>query len=187
MKAEFDLRNLNVYLIGMMGSGKSTTGKLLAQALGYQFFDTDRVIEQTTGLTISQLFAEAGEAEFRKLETQVLSELSAYTRLVIATGGGIILKRVNWSYLQQGLVVWLEADVVTLLSRLSEDKTRPLLQGANPQLKLETLLEQRQSLYAQADIKVRVDVRASSEDMVEAIVTEIPKVILTKLEGPALD
>jgi shikimate kinase len=180
MTADFDLQNLNVYLIGMMGSGKSTTGKLLAQKLGYQFFDTDEVIKQATGLTIAQIFAESGEAEFRKIETQVLSQLSAYTRLVVATGGGIVLERMNWSHMQQGLVIWLEVEPEILLDRLKEDITRPLLQNADPQNKLKTLLEQRHPLYAQADVKVRVEKHDSPETVVATMMSEIPQVLLPK-------
>jgi shikimate kinase len=178
--ADFGLQNLNIYLIGMMGSGKSTTGKLLAEKLDYRFFDTDEVITQATGLTISQIFAEAGEAEFRKIETQVLSQLSAYTRLVVATGGGIILERMNWSHMQQGLVIWLEVDPETLCSRLKEDTTRPLLQDTDPQQTLKTLLEQRHRLYAQADIKVYVEEHNSPDVVVDAIVAEIPHVLRHK-------
>jgi shikimate kinase len=181
MTVNFDLQNLNVYLIGMMGSGKSTTGKLLAQKLGYRFFDTDDVITQATRLTVSQIFAEAGEAEFRKIETQVLSHLSAYTRLVIATGGGIVLERMNWSHVQQGLVIWLEVEPETLLDRLKEDTMRPLLQDADPQQTLKTLLAQRNHLYAQADIKVRVEKHDPPEAVADAIVSEIPYVLRHKL------
>jgi shikimate kinase/protein tyrosine phosphatase (PTP) superfamily phosphohydrolase (DUF442 family) len=180
MTADFDLQNLNVYLIGMMGCGKSTTGKLLAQKLGYRFFDTDDLITQSTGLTVSQIFAEAGEAEFRKVETQVLSQLSAYTRLVVATGGGIVLERMNWSHMQQGLVIWLEVEPETLLNRLKEDTARPLLQNADPQQTLRILLAQRNHLYAQADIKVHVEEQDLPEAIVSAIVSEIPHVLRHK-------
>jgi shikimate kinase len=177
MTADFDLQNLNVYLIGMMGCGKSTTGKLLAQQLGYQFFDTDDLITQATGLTVSQIFAESGEAEFRKIETQILRELSAYTRLVVATGGGIVLERMNWSHMQQGLVIWLEVEPETLLDRLKEDTTRPLLQNADPQQTLKTLLAQRNHLYAQADIKVPVEAQDVPAAIVATILSEIPHVL----------
>ncbi len=180
MTADFDLQNLNVYLIGMMGCGKSTTGKLLAQKLGYRFFDTDDLITQSTGLTVSQIFAEAGEAEFRKVETQVLSQLSAYTRLVVATGGGIVLERMNWSHMQQGLVIWLEVEPETLLNRLKEDTTRPLLQNADPQQTLRILLAQRNHLYAQADVKVHVEEPDLPEAIVSAIISEIPRVLRHK-------
>ena len=184
MKADFDLRNLNVYLIGMMGTGKSTTGKLLAKTLGYQPFDTDQVICQAAEATVPEIFATSGEAEFRKLETQVLSQLSAYTRLVVSTGGGIILERINWSYLHQGLVVWLDAEVEVLLNRLKDDTTRPLLQTDYPQQTLEKLLAQRQPLYAQADIKISVQAQDGPEDVLRAILMKIPAVLRQKVLVP---
>jgi shikimate kinase len=148
------LKGTNLYLIGMMGVGKSTVGQHLAAQLGYRFLDTDRLIEQTTGQSISDFFAEQGEAAFRDIETQVLAQLAAYTRLVVATGGGIVLKQQNWSYLQYGAVVWLDAPIDLLVERLTGDRTRPLLQAADLRLKLETLLSQRQAHYAQADVRV---------------------------------
>jgi shikimate kinase len=148
------LKGTNLYLIGMMGAGKTTVGQLLAAQLGYRFFDTDRVIEQVTGLPIRELFAQVGEAEFRVLESQVLAELSAYTRLTIATGGGVVLKRENWGYLRHGIVVWLDVPVEQLQVRLQTDNTRPLLQDTDLTVKLQALLEQRQPLYAQADVRI---------------------------------
>jgi shikimate kinase len=92
------LQGINIYLIGMMGAGKSSTGIQLAERLGYRFFDTDAVIEAAAGQTIPAIFEHQGEDAFRELETQVLAELSAYQRLVIATGGGIVTRPMNWSY-----------------------------------------------------------------------------------------
>ncbi|MDJ0703170.1 MAG: shikimate kinase, partial [Leptolyngbyaceae cyanobacterium MO_188.B28] len=92
----------------------------------------------------------------RQLETQVLSQLSAYTRLVIATGGGMILKRQNWSYLHYGIVVWLDVSADQLQARLEGDTSRPLLDSNNLRSKLETLLAQRRHLYAQADVRMTV-------------------------------
>ena len=140
----------------MMGAGKTTVGRLLASELDYRFVDTDEVIEQTAKTTINQIFAEQGEASFRQLETQVLSQLSAYTRLVVATGGGMVLKRQNWSYLHHGVVVWLDVSAEQLQARLQGDTSRPLLNSDNLRNKLETLLAQRQHLYAQADVRVTV-------------------------------
>jgi shikimate kinase len=124
---DIGLKSVNVYLIGLMGAGKTTTGKLLAQQLGYQFFDTDALVEQVAGRCISEIFAESGEAHFRDLETQVLAEISAYPRLVVATGGGMVLKPMNWSYLHHGIVVWLNVDPAHLAERLAADQSRPLL------------------------------------------------------------
>jgi shikimate kinase len=179
-----DLKGLNLYLIGMMGCGKTTIGQLLAQKLRYRFCDTDAAIVQATGYEISQIFAESGEPTFRQIETQVLSEISAYTRLVVATGGGIILERMNWSYLHQGLVVWLDVPLETLIQRLQWDTTRPLLQNPDPQQKLKHLLEQRQTLYAQADLQIKVQPEATSAQVVEQLLTEIPKVIRSRATVP---
>lgn len=150
------LKGVNVYLIGMMGAGKTTIGSLLARHLDYRFFDTDAVIEQAAKQPITQIFAESGEAAFRQLETQVLAQLSSYTRLVIATGGGIVLKRENWSYLRHGVVVWLDVPIEHLHHRLQHDQSRPILQDQSINLKekLQALSDQRQSLYAQADIQI---------------------------------
>ncbi len=137
-----------------MGAGKTTVGQLLAEQLNYRFFDTDEVVERVAGRSINEIFTELGEAAFRTLESQVLAELSAYTRLAIATGGGIVLKRENWGYLRHGIVVWLDVPVEHLQARLKGDTSRPLLQEADPAARLQTLLDQRQPLYAQADVRV---------------------------------
>ena len=174
---DLDLQGANVYLIGMMGVGKSTVGKLLAPRLNHHFFDTDALITQATGCSIPQIFAESGEAGFRDIETQTLSQLSAYTRLVVATGGGIVTQSINWSYLHHGVVIWLNASPQTLWERLKEDNTRPLLQDPNPKHKLEKLLQQRQSLYAQADLRIEIDPQHSEVDVVHQILKELPKVL----------
>jgi shikimate kinase len=168
------LRGLNVYLIGMMGSGKTTLGELLAKKLHYRFLDTDAIIETLSHKTITQIFAEEGEASFRTLESDVLKEVSAYTRTVIATGGGIILCQDNWSHLRDGMVIWLDVPIHILTKRLAQDKTRPLLQEGDLTVKLTDLRQQRQYLYQQADIIITVFDRDTPEDIVNKILTEIP-------------
>ena len=153
MTAEF-LKGTNIYLVGMMGSGKSTLGKHLAQTLNYRFIDTDDVIVQATGQSINDIFAEQGEAAFRSIETQVLAQVAPYTNTVVATGGGMVIKQENWSHLQSGLVVWLDVPIDELVARLSRDSSRPLLKVGDLRDKLTTLLEQRQQRYAQADATV---------------------------------
>lgn len=155
------LKGSNLYLIGMMGAGKSTTGAVLAKQLGYQFLDTDTLVEKAVGLTIAEFFATEGEEAFRQLESQVLSQLSAYTRLVIGTGGGIVTQQMNWSYLQNGVVIWLDVPLNLLQQRLQGDTQRPLLQQEDWPQTLKTLLEKREPLYAQADLRVTV---AAGED-----------------------
>ena len=173
-------QGINLYLIGMMGSGKTAVGRQLAIKLNYRFFDTDAVVEKAAKQTISNIFATSGEAAFRDLETQVLAELSAYRKLAIATGGGIILRQQNWGHLRHGLIVWLDVPVAQICDRLRGDTTRPLLQTADPAEKLTALLNQRQPLYAQADLRCAVQPHESPEQIAERILTEIPSVLTPK-------
>jgi shikimate kinase len=165
------LQGLNIYLIGMMGSGKTTVGKHLAQELNYRFIDSDQTIEAIAKQKISTIFEQDGEAYFRELETKVLAELSVYTRSIISTGGGIIQQQINWSYLRQGLVIWLDVDLEILTKRVAEDTTRPL---AN---KLESLLVTRRPLYAQADIRIPVKPEQSATEVSAQIKELIPTVL----------
>ncbi|GAP97445.1 shikimate kinase [Leptolyngbya sp. NIES-2104] len=150
------LNGVSVFLIGMMGVGKTTIGQLLAKQLDYEFLDVDQFIEQATGQTVSTIFAESGEAIFRQLETATLSQVSARLRRVVATGGGIVLAQENWSYLRHGVIIWLDVPVEQLKARLSQDTTRPLLQSQDLTARLTQLSEERRSRYAQADIHIQV-------------------------------
>ncbi len=161
----------------MMGSGKTTLAQTLAPQLDYRYFDTDTLIEQVAGQSITEIFSEAGEAAFRELERKVLSELCAYTHLVVATGGGVIVTRQNWSYLQHGVVVWLDVPVEQLYQRLQGDTTRPLLRDPDPMGKLRSLLDQRQSLYAQADVRVVVGPEDTPEQIATRVLEEISKIL----------
>ena len=181
------LRGVNLYLIGMMGCGKTTVGKMLAQKLGYRFFDTDATLEHAAGQTVSEIFAQSGEAAFRQLETQVLAELAAYPRLAIATGGGIILNPKNWSYLHHGLVVWLDVPLEQLYYRLKNSTTRPLLQDPNPRQRIYDLLEQRLPLYAQADVQVHLRGRESPEMTAIRTLEAIAQVIKQEQEEKTED
>jgi shikimate kinase len=152
-----NLQGTSLYLIGMMGSGKTTIGTLLADRLNYQFFDTDQLIEQITQQSVSQIFAESGESVFRQVETQVLAEVSSYLRKVISTGGGIVTTPENWGHLRNGVIVWLDAPIEVLKSRLESDTTRPLLQSdTDLGTKLTSLLETRSALYLQADLRITI-------------------------------
>jgi shikimate kinase len=171
------LQGLNVYLVGMMGAGKTTVGRLLAKHLQYGFLDTDDVITKAAGKTINEVFAIDGEDAFRNLESDVLEQVCAYTKLAIATGGGIVLRRRNWSYLHHGLVVWLDVPVDILYNRLASDTTRPLLQDADLKEKLRTLTLGRQALYSEADLHINITEDETSEQIAQRIVSTIPNVL----------
>ncbi|MBD2004809.1 MULTISPECIES: shikimate kinase [Cyanophyceae] len=171
------LKGINIYLVGMMGAGKTSVGKLLAQQLGYGFVDTDSVIEKAAGKSINDIFVSDGEDSFRQMESKVLQEMSAFTRLAIATGGGIILRLENWGYLQYGLVVWLDAPVELLVARLQNDTTRPLLKNADLATELENRCHQRQPLYAQADLQISISQEQTPEQIAKQIIEAIPTVL----------
>ncbi len=181
------LKGLNIFLIGMMGSGKTTVGHLLADKLGYRFFDTDVLIEKVTRKTINEIFAEDGEDAFRQLESKVLSELAAGTKLTIATGGGIVQRQFNWSYLHHGLVVWLNAPVEVLIERLQNDTTRPLLKDTDPARSLQKLLDQRRRLYAEADLHISISASDTPEQIASRVITEIPSALKTPPIDPFSD
>ncbi len=151
----------NVFLVGPMGAGKSTIGRLLAAELKVPFYDSDRVIEQRTGADIPWIFDVEGESGFRDRESAVLAELAEEPGAVIATGGGIVLRPVNGEVMHRsGQVCYLTASVEHLVERTAKDKKRPLLQVDNPRQKIIELLEQRDPLYrAVADLIVVTDRR----------------------------
>jgi shikimate kinase len=181
----FDLQGLNIYLIGMMGCGKSTVGPLLADRLGYNFLDTDTTIEKLVSQSIAELFQSVGEPEFRQIETQVLAEISAHIRLVVSTGGGIAIDRENWNHLHQGLVIWLDPAVDLLVERLQGDTTRPLLAAATDlRAKLDQMLAQRRHRYAEADIRIEIARPLAPEEIVDLILTKIPTVLKTPIAIP---
>ncbi|MGD1858865.1 MAG: shikimate kinase [Leptolyngbyaceae cyanobacterium] len=181
------LRGANLYLVGMMGAGKSTVGQLIAAEMGYRFCDTDAVIEQAAQKKIPEIFAESGEAAFRALESQVLSQLSPYTRLVIATGGGIVLDQENWWHLRQGVVVWLDVPLEELTQRLQGSRQRPLLQRPNWQAYLADLLNQRRSRYGQADIHLTVLPGEKKETVCDRLIERLRDRILPPPSSLATD
>lgn len=144
----------NIFLVGLMGAGKTTVGKLLAKRLGKAFYDSDHEIENRTGVNIPVIFELEGEAGFRKREAAVIEELSRMHDIVLATGGGVVLSKQNRENLSQhGFVVYLRASVNDLWHRTRNDKNRPLLQTDDPRAKLEKLFSERDPLYREiADI-----------------------------------
>ena len=141
----------NIILTGFMGTGKSTLGRLLAQRIGYDFIDTDTLIENQADQTIARLFQTQGEAAFRKLESELVEKLAKKEGLVIATGGGLVLDRKNVALLSKtGQIICLTASPEEILSRVSKQQdVRPLLQKKDPQNKIIELLLQRDVVYKQ--------------------------------------
>ena len=146
------MKKENIVLIGFMGCGKSTIGRKLANAIDYEFLDTDELIEQKTGRKISDIFASDGEEAFRQMETDLLQELSeTVTGKVLATGGGMPMREENRALMRQvGTVVFLEATIETILERLANDTTRPLATGEDREKRLRLLYEKRYPLYREA-------------------------------------
>ena len=164
----------NVFLVGPMGSGKTTIGQRLARQLGLEFHDTDQVIEDRTGVDIGLIFEIEGEEGFRNRESRVLDELTALKGVLIATGGGAVLSKTNRDILRQrGTVIYLKATVEQQLSRLRYDKTRPLIQQDNREVILEELARTRDPLYAElADLTFPARNR-SVDNSVERIVNAL--------------
>jgi len=167
----------SLYLVGMMGSGKSSTGRPLAEKLGYGFVDSDSVIEQLAGCTIPEIFQRDGEAGFRALETQVLSAISERHSLVVATGGGVVTRSENWGVMHQGIVIWLDVEREQLLKRLEADSTpRPLLQEADPAQALDRILNARRPQYSEADLTV-VIAEETPDVVADGILQLLPNLI----------
>ena len=138
----------NIFLVGMMGAGKTTVGRLLANFLEKKFYDSDREIQKRTGVSIPLIFEIEGEAGFRKRETDMLSELVKTENVVLATGGGAVLSVENREMLKRsGTVIYLRATIDDLWRRTRHDKNRPLLQTQDPRTKLTELYAQRDPLY----------------------------------------
>lgn len=138
----------NIYLIGPMGSGKTTIGQRLARLLDMNFFDSDKELEEQTGASVNLIFDVEGETGFRTRETQMLESLTARSNVLLATGGGSVLQKKNRSMLRNtGLVVYLQVSVEQQLHRLSRDRTRPLLQCEDREQKLSAMAEIRNPLY----------------------------------------
>jgi shikimate kinase len=146
----------NIFLVGLMGAGKTTVGKHLAAELGKTFHDTDHEIERRTGVKIELIFEIEGEAGFRAREAQVVDQLTQLSKVVLATGGGAVLAAENRKHLAgRGVVVYLHGQPKDLWNRTRHDKSRPLLQGTDPLEKLHSLYRQRDPLYREiADIVV---------------------------------
>ena len=146
----------NIFLVGLMGAGKTSVGRMLARRLNMEFFDTDAEIERITGVKIPLIFEIEGETGFRAREEKMIEQLSAMNGIVLATGGGAVIAETNRRFLKsRGRVIYLRAAPEDLWRRTRRDRNRPLLQTADPLGKLRTLHEQRDPLYREvADLIV---------------------------------
>ena len=169
-------RGESIVLIGFMGAGKSSIGRTLARRTGLPRFDTDEIIAARFGLSVTEIFAQFGEEEFRNAETETLGQLGEAGPAIIVTGGGIVLRPENIKMLRAlGKVVNLEADENTLFRRIARRATRPLLMTKDPRATMAELWRVRQPLYRDA-ADVRVDTsQLKHEEVADAILTSIGK------------
>lgn len=158
-----------IVLVGMMGSGKSSVGRRLATRLGLPFVDADTEIETAAHMTIPEIFAQRGEAEFREGERRVISRvLTTRAPLVLATGGGAFMNTETRARVKElGISVWLKAEPDVLMRRVRKRSNRPLLQTADPEATLRRMLAEREPVYALADITI-----LSSDEPHEIVVGE---------------
>ena len=168
----------NIFLIGMMGSGKSKTGPDLAKIINYAFVDTDDVIEKASKQSISEIFENDGETVFRDLEKQVLKEISKHHSLVIATGGGLVTVPENWGILHQGIVIWLDLDLKRSIKRLESDKKkRPLLIGDYVAENFSQIYESRKPIYLESDLRIEVEDQSPYE-VATMIAEHLPGILI---------
>ena len=145
----------NIYLIGMMGSGKTTTGQELARLLSLSFIDLDEQIVECTGKSINEIFSKEGESYFRDVESELLIKTSYKTDCVVATGGGIVINPLNRERMKTtGLVIYLKTSVDILWERVKSKKDRPLLHGPDPKKALTNLYSERTPLYESSTDKI---------------------------------
>ncbi len=168
----------NIFLIGMMGSGKSQTGPVLAKMINYAFVDTDDVIEKASKQSISSIFEKDGEKVFRDVEKQVLKEISQHHSLVIATGGGLVTLTENWGILHQGIVIWLDLDLKRSIKRLETDKKkRPLLIGDDLAENFSQIYESRKPIYLESDLRIEVEDQSPYE-VATMIAEHLPSILI---------
>ena len=168
----------NIFLIGMMGSGKSQTGPVLAKMINYAFVDTDDVIEKASKQSISSIFEKDGEKVFRDVEKKVLKEISQHHSLVIATGGGLVTLPENWGILHQGIVIWLDLDLKRSIKRLESDKKkRPLLIGDDLAENFSQIYESRKPIYLESDLRIEVEDQSSYE-VATMIAQHLPSILI---------
>ena len=167
----------SIFLVGLMGSGKTTVGRALAKKLNKRFIDSDHEIEARTGVSIPVIFEVEGEASFRQREAEVIRDLTAQDGIVLATGGGAILNETSRRFLhERGIVIYLRAGISSILARTRHDKNRPLLRTPDPRKKLEELEAQREPLYQEIAHLVIETGRPNIQFLVQSILTQLAQV-----------
>lgn len=164
------MRVKRIYLVGFMGAGKSTVGRRLARRLGWRFIDLDEAVERRAGRTVAEIFADAGESEFRRREAETLRHLDDVEAAVVATGGGAVSSAENRRWMRRrGVSVWLDAPLPLLLERLrrGDPAQRPLFVGEE---EARELYRRRLADYRDADLRVAVDASQSASAVTEAVV-----------------
>lgn len=166
-------------LVGMMGAGKTTVGRRVANRLGRHFFDSDEEIEKAAQMTIPDIFEQRGEDEFRAGETRVIARVLREPGIVLATGGGAFVNATTRTLVKQEAVsVWLKADLDVLFERVSRRSNRPLLKTENPRATLEKLIADRYPIYAEADVTV-----ASRDVPQDVVANSVIDAVLTHLKS----
>jgi len=177
-----------IFLTGFMGVGKSKIGELLAQRLHRVFLDTDQMIEARAGKAISAIFASQGEGRFRQLEHECVQEVAAREDAVISLGGGAIAQERNWEVVRgAGVLVCIEADVETILDRVSRREDRPLLAGLSRKEKraeIQRLLAARAPFYARADIRVQSTDDRPAEETAEMLIESLEEWCANRRSSP---
>lgn len=164
----------NIFLVGLMGSGKTTIGRALAKRLNKRFVDADHEIEARTGASIPWIFEIEGEASFRQREADVIRDLTAQDGIVLATGGGAVLNEQSRQLLKdRGTVIYLRASVNSILQRTSHDRNRPLLQTDDPKARIEELLLQRAPLYQEVAHIIIETGRPNVQSVVQSILSQL--------------
>ena len=166
----------NIVLVGFMGTGKTVVGQELSNKLNMPLIDTDDVIEEDSGMIISDIFAQFGEPHFRDLESEAVKKVSRLDRYVISAGGGAVIRESNvQEFKKNGIVFSLSATPETIFKRVSHETHRPLLQAEDPMKRIRELLEQRAPYYALADYTIE-----TSEKSISDIASEIAKIFAEK-------
>ncbi|GLT68899.1 hypothetical protein SLA2020_410920 [Shorea laevis] len=189
------LNGRSIYLVGMMGSGKTTVGQILSQVVGYSFFDSDSLVEQEVdGTSVADIFKLYGECFFRDKETEVLHRLSLRRHIVVSTGGGAAIRSINWKYMSKGISVWLDAPLEALAERIAAVGTssRPLLHHESGDAYMKTLrrlyslYEERVEAYANANARVSLEniaAKLGHTDVSDLTPTAIAIETLEQIEG----